>query len=100
MQPTQGEMETHATIRPITAAVAPAGSAAGSDFNQSRASQEADRAARYRLIIEQGARKGVFIYKVLDRETGEVVRQLPREEVVRLKDQKGYAAGAVIDTTV
>jgi len=92
-------METHATIRPITAAVAPAGSAAGSDFNQSRASQEADRAARYRLIIEQGARKGVFIYKVLDRETGEVVQQLPREEVVRLKDQKGYAAGAVIDTT-
>lgn len=93
-------METHATIRPITAAVAPAGSAAGSDFNQSRASQEADRAARYRLIIEQGARKGVFIYKVLDRETGEVVRQLPREEVIRLKEEKGYAAGAVIDTTV
>lgn len=92
-------METHATIRPVTAAVAPAGSAAGSDFNQSRASQEADRTARYRLIIEQGARKGVFIYKVLDRETGEVVRQLPREEVVRLRDQKGYAAGAVIDTT-
>jgi flagellar protein FlaG len=93
-------MDTHAKIRPIAAAVvAPAGSAAGSDFNQSRASQEADRAARYKLVIEQGAQKGVFIYKVLDRETGEVVRQLPREEVIRLKDQNGYAAGAVINTT-
>ena len=71
-------METHAKIRPINATVAPAGSAAGGDFNQSRASQEADRAARYKLVIEQGARKGVFIYKVLDRETGEVVRQLPQ----------------------
>jgi flagellar protein FlaG len=92
-------MDTHAKIRPINATVAPAGSAAGGDFNQSRASEEADRAARYKLVIEQGARKGVFIYKVLDRETGEVVRQLPREEVIRLKDQNGYAAGAVIDTT-
>jgi len=93
-------METHAKIRPVAATVAPAGSAAGSDFNQSRASQEADRAARYKLVIEQGARKGVFIYKVLDRETGEVVRQLPRDEVIRMKDQNGYAAGAVINTTV
>ena len=92
-------MDTHAKIRPINATVAPASSAAGGDFNQSRASQEAARAARYKLVIEQGASKGVFIYKVLDRETGEVVRQLPREEVVRLKDQNGYAAGAVIDTT-
>lgn len=94
-------MDTHAKIRPIAAAVvAPAGSASGSDFNQSRASQEADRAARYKLVIEQGARKGVFIYKVLDRETGEVVRQLPREEVARLGNQNGYAAGTVINTTV
>ena len=74
-------MDTHVKIRPIAAIVVPASSAAGSDFNQSRASEEADRAARYKLVIEQGARNGVFIYKVLDRETGEVVRQLPREEV-------------------
>ena len=92
-------MDTHARIGPVVATVAPAGSAAGGDFNQSRASQEAERAARYKLVIEQGAQKGVFIYKVLDRETGEVLRQLPREEVIRLKDQTNYAAGAVINTT-
>ena len=93
-------METYAKITPIAAAVAPARSAAGGDFNQSRASQEAEREARYRLVIEQGARIGVYIYKMLDRETGEVIRQLPREEVVRLGNQNGYAAGAVITTTV
>jgi len=65
----------------------------------SKLQEEAGRAARYKLVIEQGAQKGVFIYKVLDRETGEVVRQLPREEVIRLKDQNNYAAGAVINTT-
>ncbi|WP_292159820.1 flagellar protein FlaG [Brevundimonas sp.] len=93
-------MDTHARIRPITATVAPAGSATGGDFNQSRASQEAERAARYKLVIEQSARKGVFIYKVLDRETGEVVRQLPREEVARLGSHKGYAPGTVINTSL
>ncbi|WP_226637623.1 flagellar protein FlaG [Brevundimonas poindexterae] len=56
--------------------------------------------ARYRLVIEQGSHMGVFIYKVLDRETGEVVQQLPREEVARMGNQKGYAAGTVISTTV
>ncbi|MBL0948457.1 MAG: flagellar protein FlaG [Brevundimonas sp.] len=52
------------------------------------------------MVIEQSARKGVFIYKVLDRETGEVVRQLPREEVARLGSHKGYAPGTVINTSL
>lgn len=73
-------------------------SSAGGDFADSKASQEAERIARYRLVIEQGAAKGAFIYKILDRETGEVVRQLPREEVAKMGAQTSYAAGAVIDT--
>ena len=72
----------------------------GGDFADSRSSEEVERIARYRLVIEQGAAKGAFIYKILDRETGEVVRQLPREEVARLGDRSDYAAGAVIDTQV
>lgn len=70
----------------------------GGGFSDSKATEEAERIARYRLVIEQGARKGSFIYKTLDRETGEVVRQLPREEVVRMETDHAYAAGAVIDT--
>ncbi|WP_122464703.1 flagellar protein FlaG [Brevundimonas lutea] len=60
--------------------------------------EEADRASRYRLVIEEGAKAGSFIYKMLDRVTGEVVRQLPREEVVNLAAHIGYDSGAVIDT--
>jgi hypothetical protein len=51
--------------------------------------------ARYRLTIEKGA--GGFIYKTLDRETGEVIRQLPREEVVRLSERADYRIGGVFD---
>ena len=56
--------------------------------------------ARYRLVIEQGPRAGSFVYKTLDRETGEVVQQLPSEEVLKLREQDRYGVGAVINTTV
>ena len=72
-----------------------AGQSGSSDAHQR---QEAEAQARYRLIIEEGPQKGSFVYKTLDRVTGEVVRQLPREEVVRLMDDDNYGSGSVIDT--
>lgn len=60
--------------------------------------QEADEAARYRLVIEEGPSAGSFIYKTMDRVTGEVVRQLPREQVVDLMRDQSYHSGSVIDT--
>ena len=85
------------SVAPIV--VATSGSTASGDFNQSKAQQDAERASRYRLVIEEGSREGSFIYKTLDRLTGEVVRQLPREQVVDMKSQDDYAAGTVIDTS-
>lgn len=49
-------------------------------------------AADLRLIIEESD-SGHYVYTVVDRRTGEVISQLPREEVLRLKDQPGYSAG-------
>ena len=66
----------------------------------SRAGADAERLARYRLVIEQGPRAGSFVYKTLDRETGEIVRQLPSEEVLKLRQNDDYGSGAVINTTV
>ena len=83
------------------AAVSPAPAEQGAE--QSKPSQtppNADGATRYRLVIEEGPSMGSFIYKTLDSETGEVVRQFPREQVVRLAEARNYDAGAVIDTIV
>ncbi|HEY9233676.1 MULTISPECIES: hypothetical protein [Phenylobacterium] len=52
-----------------------------------------------RLVIEDRGPHGGFVYKTIDRRTGEVVLQLPREEVLRLREAAGYEAGAVIDTS-
>ena len=94
-------MKANPKIAPV-AAVAAAGSGGafdGFDARQSSAALKAERAARYRLVIEEGPQKGSFVYKTLDRVTGEVVRQLPREDVVRMMDEGRYGSGAVIDTT-
>jgi flagellar protein FlaG len=83
-------------LAPVVAAPS---SPSGGDFSDSRAAQDAERALRYRLVIEKGAGSGAYIYKTLDRVTGEVVRQLPREDVVKLRQDTGYRAGGVINTS-
>ena len=54
--------------------------------------------ADLRLVIEVDQMSGAFVYKTLDRRTGEVVSQFPRDEIVRLKDAAGYMPGDVIDS--
>lgn len=51
-----------------------------------------------RLVIEEGPRRGSFVYKTVDRLTGETIRQFPREELVRLSENPDYVAGAVANT--
>ena len=51
-----------------------------------------------RLVIEEDQASGTYVYKTVDRRTGEVVLQLPRADVLRLREATGYVAGAVIRT--
>jgi flagellar protein FlaG len=76
--------------RPLTNEVTPAREASLSDpFDQNQ----------YRLVIEEDQASGAFVYKTLNRNTGEVVLQFPREEVLRLKEHASYQAGSVIRTS-
>lgn len=56
--------------------------------------------ADLRLVIEEDHASGLYIYKTIDRRTGDVVLQLPREEVVRMYASHNYAAGAIIKAKV
>ena len=49
-----------------------------------------------RLIIEEDKASGSYVYKTINRATGEVVLQLPRDQILRLRDAVSYAAGQVI----
>lgn len=51
-----------------------------------------------RLVIEESDQAGSYVYKTLDRRTGEVLQQFPREELLRLREAESYQSGAVIST--
>jgi len=50
-----------------------------------------------RLVIEQDGDTGDYIYKTVDRRTGETLQQFPREEILKLREASGYATGRVYD---
>ena len=56
--------------------------------------------ADLRLIIEDDLIAGSFVYKTVDRKSGKVVQQLPREQILALREASDYTAGAVIKAKV
>lgn len=53
--------------------------------------------ADLRLVIEEGQSAGSYIYKTVNRVTGEVIAQFPQEKLLQLKDDAAYATGAVVN---
>lgn len=51
-----------------------------------------------RLIIEEDEVSGSYVYKQVNRRTGEVLMQFPRDAVLKLHQQSTYEAGDVIRT--
>jgi flagellar protein FlaG len=51
-----------------------------------------------RLIIEEDEASNSYVYKTVNRLTGEVIQQLPREQVLQLRQQLDYEAGDVVRT--
>jgi flagellar protein FlaG len=51
-----------------------------------------------RLVIEEDQATGSYVYKTINRATGEVLQQLPRAEVLKLKGELKYAAGTIVRT--
>jgi flagellar protein FlaG len=59
---------------------------------------EAPEEVDLRLEIVEDQASGTYVYKTVNRRTGEVVQQYPREEILRLRDAAAYHAGEVIRT--
>jgi flagellar protein FlaG len=53
--------------------------------------------ADLRLIIDEVGSPGNYLYTVMDQRTGKILSQFPREQLIRLKEQSNYTAGAVFD---
>ena len=53
-----------------------------------------------RLTMDKDPKTGDWIYKAIDRYTGKVVTQLPRQDLLNMKDSGSYQAGSVIKTDI
>ena len=51
-----------------------------------------------RLVIEKSNLTGGFVYKSVDRKTGKVIKQFPREDVLRALAAVQATEGQIIDT--
>jgi flagellar protein FlaG len=51
-----------------------------------------------RLIIEEDKASGTYVYKTVNRVTGEVILQLPREAILKMREGSEYVAGVVVRT--
>ena len=52
--------------------------------------------ADLRLVIEPHGSS--YVYKTIDRRTGEIVSQYPVEEILKMMSEQRYTAGVVIST--
>lgn len=66
--------------------------------SQPPAASEEAAAADLRLVIEEDKQAHTYVYKTVNRATGEVVSQVPREELLRLRESPDYVAGQVVKT--
>jgi len=51
-----------------------------------------------RLVIERGSDNAYYVYRLIDRTTGKVVVELPRDRVGELATTPSYTAGSVVST--
>lgn len=98
--PSQGRMPVNLPKEVLPAEPSGKSKDAGNQSNLSQGRSPPTPEYNLRLTVDKDPDSGDWVYKAIDRYTGEVVRQLPRQEVLDLKSSKSYQAGAVIKTDV
>ena len=84
-----------ATPDPTFGQKPPATPRADTATSAKRAAQSQDP-VDMRLVIEEDKASNSYVYKTVNRLTGEVIQQLPRDQVLKLREQLDYEAGDVV----
>jgi flagellar protein FlaG len=65
-------------------------------ISQAPATQGGDD-ADLRLVIEDDKAAGSYVYVTINSVTGKVVSQIPREQLLKMREDPGYKPGSVVD---
>lgn len=99
----QKEMDTNAKVPPVQPVTDPTPpqtkSQATSQPNTLSVPAYIAEPTDYRLVIDKDPISGTFVYRTVDRATGETVTQFPSEQLMKMRDSGDYKAGDVFSGT-
>jgi flagellar protein FlaG len=81
-------------VTPAPPAPATTQATAGSQAPPAQSEVQAD----LRLVIEEDKAAGSYVYKTIDPTTGKVISQLPREQLLKMREAPDYKPGAIVDS--
>jgi flagellar protein FlaG len=97
LTPVTTEPSTPTSNAPSTAPGFSAGGVAASAPKEKSPVADGPQPGDLRLVIEQDATTGTYVYKTVDRRTGDILQQFPREDVLRFMQAEHYGPGEVFD---
>jgi flagellar protein FlaG len=59
---------------------------------------QSDAQADLRLVIEEDKAAGSYVYITVDPTTGKVISQLPREQLLKMREAPDYRPGTIVDS--
>jgi flagellar protein FlaG len=95
-------MSSTAPISGVTPDVTPAQPALATTPATTGGSQapstQLDAQADLRLVIEEDKASGSYVYKTVNPITGKVVSQMPREQLLKMREASDYTPGSIVDS--
>jgi len=67
----------------------------GSETSQAP-STPIDSQADLRLVIEDDKAAGSYVYKMINPVTGKVISQIPREQLLKMREDPDYTPGSIV----
>jgi flagellar protein FlaG len=95
--PSMPEPSAPSPVATFTVPGQPAGGRDVSGAKPKAAAASGPQPGDLRLVIEEDPASGGYVYKTVDRRTGDVLQQFPREDVLRFKQAEHYDPGEVFD---
>jgi flagellar protein FlaG len=84
-------------LNPDLATASGGAAAPGATAGTSQPPQSTPSGADLRLVIEDDKAAGSYVYITMNTVTGEVVSQVPREQLLKMRESPDYQPGSIVN---
>ena len=86
-------------IDPAPASQTPVPAVVGVSGDSQASATPLDVQSDLRLVIEDDKAAGSYVYKTINPVTGQVISQIPREQLLQMREAPDYSPGSVINAS-